>query len=66
MFEAIKSGRKKFELRREDGCKFNERDILVLKEQDSEKKFIGRELKKITFILRVKESNFWKRKDLEK
>ena len=67
MFEAISSGRKKFEVRIEDDCKFNEGDILILKEHDKNRNFTGRELKKkITFILRTKECSWYKEEDINK
>lgn len=67
MFEAIDSGKKKFEVRIEDDCKFNEGDILVLKEIDNNQKLTGRELeKKITFVLRTKDCNFYKKENVDK
>lgn len=67
MFELISSGKKKFEVRIEDDCKFNEGDILILKEHDSYGNLTGRELRKnIKFILRTKECGFWKKQDVEK
>ncbi len=66
MFDVINSGKKKFEVRIEDDCKFNEGDILILKEFE-DNKFTGRELRKeITFILRTKECGFLKEDDINK
>jgi hypothetical protein len=67
MFDLIDSRKKKFEVRIEDDCKFNEGDILILKEYDDNGNLTGRELrKKITFILRTKECDFWKKEDIDK
>ena len=66
MFDAINSGKKKFEVRIEDDCKFNEGDILILREFENNK-FTGRELRKeITFILGTKECAFLNEDDINK
>ena len=66
LFELILSGKKKFEVRIEDDCKFKEGDILVLKEKDTFGNLTGRQLKKkISFILRTKDCNWWKKKDID-
>ena len=62
MFEKIKSGEKTFEVRIEDDCKFNEGDILIIKEVDDNHNFTGMKIKKkIGFILRTKQAKYWKR-----
>jgi len=67
LFELILSGKKRFEVRIEDDCKFNEEDILILKEKDESGNFTGRQLrKKISFILRTKECTWWKKEDIAK
>lgn len=67
LFELIRSGKKKFEVRIEDDCHFNEGDILILKEKDESGNFTGRSLrKKISFILRTKECPWWKKEDITK
>lgn len=67
MFELILSGEKRFEVRVEDDCKFNKGDVLSLKEVDENGKFTKREIKKeISFILRTKECDFWKKEDIDK
>ena len=66
MFEKIERGEKTFEVRIEDDCKFNEGEIVILKEV-IDGKFSGRELrKKIGFILRTKECDYWNKKDIDK
>lgn len=67
MFDLISSGKKKFEVRIEDNCKFEEGDILILKEHDDNRNLTGRELKKkISFILRTKDCDFWNKEYIEK
>ena len=66
MFEQIESRNKTFEVRIEDDCKFNEGDILVLKEF-VDGNATGREIrKKIGFVLRTKECDYWKKEDIDK
>tara|TARA_Y100000034_G_C6659747_1_gene289185 strand:+ start:334 stop:615 length:282 start_codon:yes stop_codon:yes gene_type:complete len=67
-FEKILSGDKTFEVRIEDDCKFNEGDVLILKEVDDSGEFTGREIKKVIgVILRTKdEKNYWKKEDIDK
>jgi len=66
-FEKILSGKKNFEIRIEDDCKFEEGDILVLKEIDKDSNFTGREIIKIIkFISRTKNSNYWDKDKIEK
>lgn len=66
MFELILSGKKKFDARIENDCKFKEGDTLVLKEYNEFGKPSGRQLtKKISFILRTKECKFWSKKDID-
>ena len=66
-FEAVKSGKKKFELRLAD---FNIKpdDILVLKEWDPKtKSYSGRIIeKKVSYIIKTKDINFWSQKDVAK
>lgn len=66
-FEAIKQGRKKFELRLAD-FKIKEGDILVLREWDPRKKeYTGRKLKrKVKYALKYKLGDFWPQKEIEK
>jgi hypothetical protein len=66
MFDLIESGKKRFEVRIEDDCKFNEGDILVLKEHDGDRELTGREMrKKISFILRTKDCDWWDQNKIE-
>jgi len=66
-FENILSGKKNFEVRIEDDCKFEEGDILVLKEIDGNKNFTGRKIvKKIKFILRTKNVDYWNKEEINK
>ena len=66
-FEAIFSGRKNFEVRIEDDCKYSEGDILILKEINSDGFFTGRELRKeITYVLRLKGSSLWSKDKVDK
>jgi hypothetical protein len=66
-FNDILSGIKNFELRLNDS-EYNIGDILVLKEWNPEtKKFTGRLIeKKITYILKTKDLNFWSKDEIEK
>lgn len=67
MFEKILEGEKTFEVRIEDDCKFNEGDILVIKEVDDNHNFTGREIrKKIGFILRTKKCKYWTKDKINK
>ena len=67
MFDLISSGKKKFEVRVEDDCKFGEEDTLILKEHDEKRELTGREVrKKISFILRTKDCDWWKKEDIDK
>lgn len=66
-FEKILIGKKTYELRLADwDCA--EGDTLVLKEWDpNTEKLTGRILeKKITYIGKTKDMNFWKKEDVEK
>ena len=66
-FENILSGKKNFEVRIEDDCKFEEGDILVLKEIDGNKNFTGRKIvKKIKFILRTKNVDYCNKEEINK
>jgi hypothetical protein len=66
-FEDVLSGKKNFDLRLHDfDCEVG--DILVFKEYDPEKnEYTGREVeKKIGYILKTKDNDFWKKEDIEK
>lgn len=67
MFENISRGKKKFDLRLGDSS-VKEGDILVLEEFNPETKaYTGRILKKkISYVLRTKDLNFWKKEDIDK
>lgn len=66
LFEKVLLREKKFDVRLADE-EFDEGDILILKEIDGNKNFTGRELKKkITFVLRTKDCNFWNKEDINK
>ena len=66
-FNAILSGKKKFEIRMEDDCKFEEGDKLILKEIDNNKNFTGREIvKEIKFISRTKKIDYWDENKISK
>lgn len=66
-FEAVKSGKKKFELRLAD-FKVKEGDILILEEWNpKKKKYTGRKIKKdVKFILKFKLDDFGQKKEIEK
>ncbi len=67
LFNAVLKGKKTFDERLADfNCKPG--DILVLKEWNPKtKKYTGRELrKKITYVSKTKDINFWPKKDIEK
>ncbi len=67
MFEAVRSGKKTFDLRLADWeCK--EGDILILREWDPKtKKYTGRVLeKKVTFMFKTKGIKFFSKKEIEK
>jgi hypothetical protein len=67
MFELIRSGKKNFEVRIEDDCRFNEGDVLILRECGDKKELTGRELRKvITFVLRTRECSFWTKEEINK
>ena len=66
-FQKILDGKKTYELRLADWeCK--EGDVLVLQEWDPEAgKYTGREAeKKVTYVGKTKNMNFWPKKDVEK
>lgn len=67
IFEAVRSGRKTFDLRLADWeCK--DGDILVLREWDPKiKKYTGRILeKKVNFVLKTKDIKFFSEEEIEK
>ena len=66
-FQKILDGKKTYELRLAD-WECNEGDILVLQEWDPEtKKYTGREIKKkVTYVGKTKNMNFWPKEDVEK
>lgn len=67
-FEAVKSGKKNYELRLADfKCKVG--DILILQEWDPKtKKYTGREIeKKVTYVGKFKiDKLFWPKEEIEK
>jgi len=66
-FEAIVSGKKKFEIRIEDDCEYNEGDTLILKEVNSEGEFTGREVKKrITWVSRTDKIDYWSKEQVDR
>ena len=67
LFEAVLSGKKKFDLRLAD-FQCRKGDVLVLHEWDPKtKKYTGRKLeKKIAFVLKTDGTEFWPKKDIEK
>lgn len=66
LFENVLSGKKNFDVRLDDE-EYKEGDVLVLKEIDENRNFTGRELrKKIIFVLRTKDCDFWKKDDINK
>ena len=66
-FEQVVKGEKTFDLRLAD-WKCSPGDILVLKEWDSKaNKYTGRVLeKKVTYVLRTKDLNFWTKDEIDK
>lgn len=67
-FDAIKSGKKKFELRLAD-WKCKEGDVLVLREWDNKKnKYTGRTIEKnVTYVLKFKNDKlFWPKEEIDK
>lgn len=66
-FEAVASGKKKFELRLND-FEVNEGDILVLEEWNPKtEKYTGRKTKKkVTYVLKIKiDKLFWPEKEIK-
>ena len=66
-FEAIKSGKKKFDLRLADQ-EYNEGDILILEEYNPEtKQYTGRKIKKqIKYVLKTKDLKFWNKEEIDR
>jgi ASC-1-like (ASCH) protein len=66
-FEAIKSGKKRFEIRLGD-IDVNEGDILELEEFNPEtKNYTGRKIeKKVSYLLKTKDIDFWPKEDINK
>ncbi|NIM47531.1 MAG: DUF3850 domain-containing protein [Candidatus Aenigmarchaeota archaeon] len=66
-FEDVLSGKKKFELGLAD-FSINPGDTLVLKEWDPKaQKYSGRQIeKKVSYVIKTKETNFYSKKDIEK
>jgi len=66
-FEAVKTGKKKFELRLAD-FKIKKGDILVLEEWDPKKKeYTGRKIKrKVKYLLKFKLNDFGQKKKIER
>ncbi len=67
MFEAMLSGKKKFDLRLDD-FECNEGDILVFEEWNPEtKEYTGRKLeKKVSYVMKSKDLKFWKKEKIDK
>lgn len=67
MFAAILDGKKTFDLRLAD-FEYQEGDVLVLREFDPKtKEYTGRVIEKeISYILKTKDLNFWKKDDVKK
>ncbi len=67
LFELIKAGKKKFDLRLAD-FDIKEGDTLILEEWDPEKKeYTGRKIeKKVTYLLKFKLDSFGQKKEIEK
>ncbi|NCO11696.1 RNA-binding protein [Candidatus Pacearchaeota archaeon CG_4_9_14_0_2_um_filter_39_13] len=67
LFDAVLSGKKRFDLRLAD-FDVNEGDTLVLEEWNPEaKEYTGRKIeKKITYLLRTNELSFWSEADIIK
>ena len=67
LFEAVLSGKKKFDLRLAD-FEVNEGDTLVLEEWDKDKKeYTGRKVEVVvTYILKTKGQTFWPPEEVEK
>lgn len=65
-FQAILSGKKKFDLRLADQD-FNVGDILILEEYDPEKQeYTGRKIeKKITYVIKTKDLKFWTKEEAD-
>ncbi|MBU3964949.1 DUF3850 domain-containing protein [Patescibacteria group bacterium] len=67
LFQKILDGDKTFDLRLAD-FECNRGDILVLREYNSKtKEYTGRVMeKKVTFVLKSKDVNFWPKEDVKK
>ena len=67
LFEAVLSGEKKFDLRLADE-EFDVGDVLVLEEwSPEEEKYTGRKIeKKISFVMKINEVDFWSEDDVNK
>ncbi len=67
IFELVKSGKKKFDLRVAD-FSVKEGDILILEEWDPKtKKYTGRKIKKkVRYVLKFKLDDFGQKKEIEK
>jgi hypothetical protein len=66
-FDDLVSGKKKFELRLND-FEVHEGDTLVLQEwNQNTKEYTGRQIeKKVTYVLKTKDNNFFSPEDIEK
>lgn len=67
LFEAVLSGKKKFDVRLND-VEIHEGDTLVLEEWDPDsRRYIGRTIeKKVTYVLQVKtDDSFWPEKEIK-
>ncbi|MCX6815604.1 MAG: DUF3850 domain-containing protein [Candidatus Aenigmarchaeota archaeon] len=67
LFQKVLDGEKNFDMRIAD-FKCEQGDVLVLEEWDPAKgKYTGRRLeKKVKFVLKSKDHDFWKKEDIEK
>ena len=66
-FEAIISGKKKFDVRLAD-FEINEGDIFILEEWDNDaKKYTGRKIEVVAaYIFKTKDQLFWPQRDIDK
>ena len=66
MFEKIKSGKKKFEIRL-GNLNVNNGDTLILKEKNKDGQETGRKIKKkVGFVIKTKDLDYWSNKDIDK
>ncbi len=66
LFEKVLSGEKNFDIRLGDKD-IEKEDIIILVEIDKNRNLTGREIrKKVKFVLRTKEMNYWNSEEIEK